>query len=103
MAEVDELIDAEREPGRAAQLAEVALALQQRAAPCVERRWIGAACIEQPRLLEAFTDRRDVVVQPALREPEARAGCGVVERSATRMAAAIAIVNGAAGKDPRAA
>ena len=89
-----------------AELAERALVAMQQFAPGAQRfvechQVVAAAGREQQAgFLEAFADRRDVIVQAVRRQPELRAGRGIVEAGATRVSQSIARIDDAAGEDP---
>ncbi len=85
----------------------------ERAAPRAETRGVAAVEVDQlaaaaareqqARFLEALADRRDVVVETALRQAEAAARFAVVEADAGRVCARIGLFDDAAREHPGAA
>jgi hypothetical protein len=94
------------------QLRQRGLAAVHAAAPVAQRRGmrieigqraVGAADEQQADFLEAFTHRGDEPVEPAVRQPEPRAGRGIVQAVAPAPRLRIGGVEHAAGEDAGAA
>ena len=68
-----------------------------------DRLTIGPVRQQQARFLEAFAQRRHVVVQPTFGEPHAGAGCGIIQPHTVRVTITVLRIEQAAGKHPGAA